>query len=56
MKRLLRRLERIEARLCPARESISFLIQFVDPEKGVIRTLRLRPGHEPVWTDLQPDP
>lgn len=55
MKRLFRRLERIEARVRPATQSISFLIQFLDPEKGVIRTLRLSPGHEQVWTDLYPD-
>jgi hypothetical protein len=56
VKRLLRRLERIEARIRTANQPISFLIQFVDPEKGVVRTLQLGPGYEQVWTDLQPDP
>jgi hypothetical protein len=56
LRTLLRRLERLEVRAGPATEPLSFLIHFVHPEKGVTHTLRLGPGREQVWADLQPDP
>jgi hypothetical protein len=53
MRDILRRLDRLEARVCRATERISILIHFVDPEKGVTGTLLLGPGNERVWTNLQ---
>jgi hypothetical protein len=53
MRNILRRLDRLEARVCPAWERLSIMIHFVDPEKGVTSTLQLGPGKERVWTNLQ---
>jgi hypothetical protein len=38
------RLKRLEGRIKPADEPEKFLIEFVGPEKEVVRTLVIRPG------------
>ena len=49
-----RRLKRLEASVGQPNSSASMLIQFVDPEKGVMSTLRIGPK-EHVWTELPDD-
>ena len=47
-----RRIERLEANPRWASNQLSFLIQFVDPKKGLTSTLLLE-GSKRVWTNLE---
>jgi hypothetical protein len=42
-----RRLKRLEAHVQTADEPEEFVIEFIGPEKEVVRTLLIRPGPEP---------
>jgi hypothetical protein len=55
MRHLLRRLERLEARVAPSAPALSILVQFVDPQMRVTSTLHLGPGQERVWTYFPTD-
>ncbi len=44
VKKIHRRLERLEARVRPADHSFSMMIHFIDPEKGMTGTLLLKSG------------
>ena len=54
-KNISRRLARLEARVRPASDSFSILIQFVDSEKRVTSTLLVESGKR-VWTNLEGEP